>query len=237
MKNTGNFYLVATPIGNLEDITLRALRILREVDLILCENHQNSAKLLKHHEIHTPNKNLYGFQQGEYPWILEKLKAGENIAFITDAGTPGISDPGSNLVRYLRSNSIEIQSIPGPNALGMILSLSGAQANPSIFLGFLPEKSGKKMNTLLKYANEECLVIYYESVHRIKKSLEITRNAFPGAEIIIGRELTKLHEELIFIRPKDEIPNFTEKGEFVVLINNHTKKIAKEVSEFTDTEI
>ena len=125
--------MVATPIGNLEDMTFRAVRILKEVDLILCENAKNSYKLFQHYEIKTPSKTLFSGQEKSFTWIIEDIKAGKNFAYISDAGTPGISDPGGGLVRLARKMGISIVPIPGSSALSSILSVSGFQVNPTFF--------------------------------------------------------------------------------------------------------
>jgi 16S rRNA (cytidine1402-2'-O)-methyltransferase len=225
----GKLYIIATPIGNLEDITLRAIRILKESDLILCENSKNSSRLLENYQIETNRMSYFpGKTESDFQWIFQKLERGESLVYISDAGTPGISDPGSQLVRQVRKAGYSVIPIPGPSAFVSLLSVSGIQSHPSHFLGFLPEKKTQRKKALEVYKDSECAILYYESVHRIKESLEITRSIFIDAEILIGRELTKIHEEIIVWKPHTHPPVFLEKGEFVVLINNHVKKIAKE---------
>lgn len=223
--------MVATPIGNMEDITFRAIRILKEVDLILCENSKNSYKLLQKYEIKTLAKTLYPGDENSFKWILDEMKSGKSFAYISDAGTPGISDPGSGLVRVTRKEGIRVIPIPGPSALATILSVSGSQVNPTYFLGFLSEKINRKRNELEEYVSKEGLIVLYESVYKIKKTLAIIKELFPGSETLVGRELTKLHEELILYKSNElPIDNINEKGEFVILINNYVKKIAKEIT-------
>ena len=225
------FYVVATPIGNLDDITYRAVNILKEADVIYCENEKNSSRLLNHYDIHTPLKRLFhSFSEKEFGIIAEKIRQGKNIALISDAGTPGISDPGSSLIRYLRENSIEVIPVPGASALSAILSVSGWQSNPSVFLGFLPEKKGKKRTLLESLSDFEGLIIFYESVHKIRKTIETLSELFADSELLIGRELTKKHEEILhFSQISPEIAEkIVERGEFVVIINNFIKKISKE---------
>ena len=227
------FYVVATPIGNLDDITYRAVNILKEADVIYCENEKNSARLLHHYDIHTPLKRLFhSFSEKEFAIIAEKIGNGKNIALISDAGTPGISDPGSALIRYLRENNIAVSPAPGPSALSAIMSVSGWQSNPSVFLGFLPEKKGKKGTLLESLRDFEGLIIFYESVHKIRKTIEILSEIFNESEMLIGRELTKKHEEILhFPVINTEIAEkIVERGEFVVIINNFRKKISKENS-------
>ena len=236
MQNKGKLYLVATPIGNLEDITLRAIRILKEVDQILCENSKNSYKLLQSLEIKTPFKTLFSGQENAYKWIADEMKEGKNFAYISDAGTPGISDPGAGLVRAIRKEGLPIIPIPGPSALGAILSVSGFQVNPTFFLGFLSEKPGKKKSELEEYVNKEGLIVFYESVYKIKTALTIVKDLFPKSEILIGRELTKAHEEIKLYKSSEiDLDSIYTKGEFVILINNYIKKIAKENESSTDT--
>lgn len=229
-------YIVATPIGNLDDITLRAIQILNQVDLILCENSKNSQKLIQHHQIKTPFKTLFTNTDSAYDWILKDLEQGKKIAYISDAGTPGVSDPGAGLVRAVRKARIKIIPIPGPSALTTILSICGYQTNPTYFLGFLSEKPNKKRNELEEFKDKDCVIVFYESVYKIKTTIEIIRELFPDSETIIGRELTKLHEEIKVYKTKDINTNdLVLKGEFVVLINNYRKKIAKEKTFSTDT--
>lgn len=231
----GKLYIVATPIGNLEDTTLRAIRILQESDLILCENSKNSGKFLEYHSIPTNRMSFFPSKKEEdFFWLKEKLGRGESISYISDAGTPGISDPGSQLVRQVRKWGFMVVPIPGPSALTTLLSVAGIQSHPLHFLGFLSEKKGAKERELQEYSEKECAILFYESVHRIKTSLELARAVFPNAEILIGRELTKIHEEILLWKVGFPIPNFLQKGEFVVLINNHRKKIAKEANFPTD---
>ncbi|HMV43060.1 MAG TPA: 16S rRNA (cytidine(1402)-2'-O)-methyltransferase [Leptospiraceae bacterium] len=235
MKN-GSLYIVGTPIGNLEDITLRAIKTLNQVDLILCENAKNSQKLLNHHQIKTPYKTLFTNTDSAYDWIIEDLKSGKEMAYISDAGTPGVSDPGAGLVRSVRKAGISIVPIPGASALTSMLSISGYQTNPTYFLGFLSEKPNKKRTELAEYTEKDCVIVFYESVYKIKTTLSILQELFPDSEILIGRELTKIHEEILLYKPEDlPIESITLKGEFVLLINNHRKKIAKEKIILTDT--
>lgn len=232
---SGTLYIVATPIGNLSDITYRAVECLKESELILCENSGYSKKLLSHYQIQSQTESLHKVRENQdYTWIVHLLEKGKIISYISDAGTPGISDPGAGLVRYIRQKGLPVVPIPGPSAMTCILSVAGAQSNPTHFLGFLSEKSAKKERELRPYTNEDCLVVFYESVHKIEKTLLLVRDIFPGSEILIGRELTKLHEEVVVWSPGENLPKFEKRGEFVVLINNYLKKIAKEGNFSTD---
>jgi len=223
-------YIVATPIGNLEDITQRALRILKEVDLILCEDTRKSGILLKHYGIETPKKSyrIHHIKE-DTGFAIEKLKAGQNLALITDAGTPGISDPGSYLVRSVRESlpEVKIIPVPGPSALAGALSVSGFQANPSVFAGFLSPKEGRRREALHRMKEFEGCVILYESVHRIERLLREIREILPERDIFIAREITKVYEEYIFIPHKENLETlsgkFVKKGEFTVIIGPQSK--------------
>ena len=236
MSARGSLYIVATPIGNLEDITFRAVEILKNSELILCENTSNSKKMLFRYQIETRTAPLYAStRETGFDWIFEILDKGKNISYISDAGTPGISDPGSRLVREARERGFQSIPIPGASALSAILSVSGSQTNPTVFLGFLSEKKGKKQKDLQEFSTKECLIVYYESVYKIRETLRMTREIYPHSEILIGRELTKVFEEILVWNPNSgEPPQFKEKGEFVILINNHLKKMAKANSISTD---
>ena len=234
MTKEGKLYIVATPIGNLEDITFRAIDTLKKSDLILCENPYNSRKLLSHYGISSKTAPLFASTREEgFDWILESLEKGSILSYISDAGTPGISDPGSRLVRLVREKGYHVSPVPGPSALSAILSVSGAQTNPTIFLGFLSEKKGKKKKELEAFRKEDCLLVFYESVYKVRETLLLVRSLFPEAEILVGREITKLYEDWI-VWKGGEIPTLKEKGEFVVLINTHLKKMAKANSNPSD---
>ena len=192
-------YIVPTPIGNLEDITYRAVRILSEVDYIACEDTRTSGVLLKHYHISTPTLSYHSHSgQAKVDKILDMLKNEKDIALISDAGTPGISDPGYALVQAALENGIEIIALPGPSAVITALSASGMSSHHFLYLGFLPIKKGRQ--TILKRISEnktETIVIY-ESVHRIEKTLKDLEQYFCWEHnIVIGRELTKKFEEYI----------------------------------------
>jgi 16S rRNA (cytidine1402-2'-O)-methyltransferase len=225
------FYIVATPIGNLEDITLRALRILKEVDLVLCEDTRVTKRLFKKHSISTASMS-YHAQSGEakVDLILEKISEGKNIALVTDAGTPGISDPGSVLVSKVREQfkdqlllgELKIVSIPGASALTSALSISGVPTHEFIFLGFMPHKKGRE--TLFKeIAESERTMVFYESTHRILKTLESLKKM--NKKTTIARELTKIYEEVLQGSAEEILKMLTDtpekqKGEFVVIVSN-----------------
>lgn len=219
------FYVIGTPIGNLEDISLRAIRILKEVDVVLCEDTRVTKRLFEKYDI-TTHMVSYHAQSGEtkVELILEKIEEGKNIALVTDAGTPGISDPGSMLISTIREKypELKIISIPGPSALTSALSVAGVPTNEFIFLGFMPHKKGRE--TLFKEISEsERTMVFYESTHRIIKTLESLAKI--DKKITIVREITKIYEEVLqgsaidILKILNETPE-KQKGEFVVIVSN-----------------
>ncbi len=222
-------YVVATPIGNLEDITLRALRILRQCDTILSEDTRKTGILLKHYDISTSQKSYRVNQEDrDVARALEFLHEGRNLAFVSDAGTPGVSDPVSRLVRTIRETmpDVPIVPIPGPSALSAVLSVSGWQANPSKFLGFLSPKPGRRRRALTE-AGEGFAgpVVLYESVHRIEALLRDLRDIFPGRAVLVARELTKMYEDIRLIPEnldetewQENVDKIAKKGEFTVIL-------------------
>ncbi|OGG59969.1 16S rRNA (cytidine(1402)-2'-O)-methyltransferase [Candidatus Kaiserbacteria bacterium RIFCSPHIGHO2_02_FULL_49_16] len=221
----GKLSIVATPIGNLEDVTLRALRTFKECDVIYAEDTRVISKLLARYEIKKPLQRLDASTElKKAEEIISRLEAGEKVAFATDAGTPGISDPGARLVSLIRANGsmATIEAIPGPSALTAALSIAGIDAAEFTFLGFLPHKKGRQ-TALKKIVESEIPVILYESPHRILKLLKELAT-LQVARVIIARELTKIHEEILDGEPSDLARKLEEKGavrgEFVVIIEN-----------------
>lgn len=218
-KNKYSLYIVATPIGNLEDLSLRALRILKGVDLILCEDTRVTKKLLTHYQI---NKPLISYHQhsrlSKIKYILEQLDKGKDLALVSDAGTPGISDPGGKLIDYLTSQlaDLKVVPIPGPSAVITGLSIAGLPADKFIFLGFPPrKKKRKKFFEMIRRAKET--VVIYESPHRILNTLE----ELPNRKIILCRELTKKFETIYRGQTKEIIQQLKKapiKGEFVIIV-------------------
>lgn len=226
---SGKLYLVATPIGNLEDITLRAINILKEVDLIAAEDTRHTLKLLNHLNI---KKNLISYyketEKIKSEILINKLIEGKNIAIVSDAGTPGISDPGEEVVKEAIKNNIEIIPIPGACAFINALIASGLSTREFTFMGFLPPNSKNKRNKLEEIRNEDKTIILYEAPHKLKNTLELIQEILGNRIIVIARELTKIHEE--FIRgTAEEILQKMEivKGEFVIMIEG-VKKINEE---------
>ncbi len=220
----GILFVVATPIGNLEDITLRALRVLREVDYVLCEDTRVTGKLLSHHGIKQILKR-YDAHASEkiHRDILTDLEAGKRIALVTDAGTPGVSDPGVLLVVHAREAGVRIEAIPGPSALTAALSIAGITGNQFTFLGFAPTKKGRE--TFFKNLPTHTQpVAFFESTHRIIKTLEALVEYMPQSQVGLARELTKLHEEFLEGTPAELLEYLQthavkQKGEFVVISN------------------
>ncbi|HOO71858.1 MAG TPA: 16S rRNA (cytidine(1402)-2'-O)-methyltransferase [Spirochaetota bacterium] len=220
-----HLYIIATPIGNMEDITLRASRILKnEVDLIFCEDTRQTRKLLNHLGINLPLISLHSHSpESKILHAINELKKGSTVAYLTDAGTPGISDPGSRLVREAVKNNYAVTPLPGPSALTAALSISGFPEKEVIFTGFLSKKEGKRINELKALAEFEGLLVIYESPHRIIKMLHAINEVFPDKEILIAREITKIHEEFIRGTAHEILsmdPPFTQKGEFTLVIRN-----------------
>ncbi len=220
--NKGTLYVTATPIGNLEDITLRAMRILKEADLIACEDTRVTKKLLNHFGINTPVISYFQHSKpAKIEKIISELKNGKNVALVTDAGAPGISDPGNILVAECVKNEIKVSSIPGASAITALASVSGINMQKFIFMAFPPHKKGRE--TFFKEATESKYpVIYYESPHRFIKNLELLAKIKKDANIIVGRELTKMFEEIVRGAVKNVLTYFKNKdkikGEFAVII-------------------
>ncbi|MEN8190651.1 MAG: 16S rRNA (cytidine(1402)-2'-O)-methyltransferase [Thermodesulfobacteriota bacterium] len=218
----GTLYIVATPIGNLEDITLRGLRILKEVDLIAAEDTRHSKKLLNHYGIKTSLISYYREkEQQRASQLLEKLHGGQDIALISDAGTPGISDPGAILVGRALDESIRVVPIPGPSALTTALSASGLTESSFCFLGFAPQKKSKRRKLLDSLVDASLPLVFYESPHRIHHLLGDIHEILGNRDLFIGRELTKTHEELKRGTAAELLEQSLagrNRGEFVVMI-------------------
>lgn len=215
-------YIVATPIGNLEDFTYRAVEILKSVDLIACEDTRHTKILLTHYQIATPTTSFFQhnrFTKGDY--LIKLLKEGRNIALVSDAGTPGILDPGYNLINLAIQNNIELTFIPGPAAFVNALVLSGKPAHEFYFGGFLINRSQARKNQLEKLKQLGCTLVFYESCHRILASLDDIKAVFPDQEVVVARELTKKFEEVLRGDPKiiqEKLVNSKPRGEFVIII-------------------
>jgi 16S rRNA (cytidine1402-2'-O)-methyltransferase len=219
----GVLYVVATPIGNLEDITLRAIRVLKEVDLIAAEDTRHTKKLLAHYGITTRLNSYYDEVEAEKaPLLVEQLKNGKNIALVSDAGTPTLSDPGFRLVQEAIRAAIPVVPVPGPSALIAALSAGGLPTDRFVFEGFLPVKKRQRRERLQRLRQEERTLVFYEAPHRLKETLEDILELLGDREMVLGREITKVYEE--FIRGglgevTVEIGRREIRGEIVLLVS------------------
>ncbi|HET6365886.1 MAG TPA: 16S rRNA (cytidine(1402)-2'-O)-methyltransferase [Pseudomonadales bacterium] len=218
----GTLYVVATPIGNLEDLTLRALRTLKEVALVACEDTRRTRVLLSHYGISVPVTSYFEHNKrvkGEV--ILRALRDGKSVALVTDAGTPGISDPGFRLVKDARAEGIPVTPIPGPSAVVTALSAAGVPADHFVFEGFLPVKPGRRLNRLRALRELETTIVCYESPHRIAASLAAIAEIFGETSIVLARELTKQFEEIVEGTPgalAERFAGVAARGEFTLVI-------------------
>ena len=222
MSDAGTLYLVATPIGNLEDMTLRAIRILRECDLVAAEDTRRTGLLLRHFEISRPLVSCHQFNEARRSEeILERLRRGERVALVSDAGTPGISDPGERLVRAAVEAGLRVEPVPGPSAVIAALAASGLPTSEFHFIGFLPHKSGQRRRRLESLRQVPGTIVLYESPYRVDKLLAELEEIFADRTVVLARELTKKFEEFLRGRPADLraiAKTRPLKGEFVFLI-------------------
>ena len=224
----GILYLCATPIGNLEDITFRVLRTLKEVDLIAAEDTRNSIKLLNHFEIKTPMTSYHEYNKIDKAYqLVEKLREGKNIALITDAGTPGISDPGEDLVRICMENGITVTSLPGPAACVTALTMSGQATRRFAFEAFLPREKKERAAILEELKNETRTIILYEAPHHLRQTLEELYQTLGNREITICKELTKRYENATKTTLEDVLAYYKEnepRGEYVLVVAGKSKE-------------
>src|SRR6185312_7596978 len=235
----GTLFLVATPIGNLEDVTARALRVLREVALIAAEDTRRTAQLLSRYAIQTPTTSLHEHNEtGKAPSLIERLKSGQSVALVSDAGTPLISDPGSELVRLAIEAGIRVEPVPGPSAITAALAASGFPTHPFAFLGFPPTRAKDRTEWMDRLRSAKCTVVFFEAPHRIKATLDEIRSNFGDLNAVIARELTKVHEELVRgpISQLRSAPS-VERGELTVVldIGQQTEQISNVM--VTDQEL
>ncbi len=215
-------YLVATPIGNLEDITLRALRTLKECDLVTAEDTRRTGQLLRHYGIVKPMLSYFQFNEARRSeQIIDRLRRGEKIALVTDAGSPGISDPGERVVRAAIAAGFRVEAVPGPSALVAALTASGLPTGEFHFIGFLPHKSGQRKRKLEVLKHLEGTLVLYESPFRVEKLLSELNEAMPERQVVLARELTKKFEEFLRGAPAEllhAMKTRSRKGEFVVMV-------------------
>jgi len=216
---SGKLFVVATPIGNLEDITLRAIRTLKECDFMLCEDTRRAKILLNHYGIEKPLISYFeGNEEKRIPEVIDLLKEGKNIALISDAGTPLISDPGYRLVKRCREEGIDVLPIPGPSAVIAALSVSGLETDRFMFLGFPPQKIGKRRKLLEEIKDFEGSLVFYLSPYDIKEFLEEVLEILGDRRVCICREMTKFFEEYLYGKLSEVKDKVKEKGEFVVIV-------------------
>jgi 16S rRNA (cytidine1402-2'-O)-methyltransferase len=229
----GVLYVVATPIGNLEDISLRALRILKEVDLIAAEDTRHTRILLDHYEIRTPLVSYHEHnEKTQAPRLAERLAHGEDVALVSDAGTPAISDPGYRLVVEALRIGIRVTPIPGASALASALSASGLPTDRFVFEGFLPSKKSERESRLEALRGERRTVVFYEAPHRLKDALTAMQRILADREIVVGRELSKIHEEFLRGTIDEVIAQLAErevKGEITIIV--HGAPDAEQISQ------
>lgn len=224
----GVLYIVATPIGNLEDITLRALRTLKAVDLIAAEDTRETRKLLSHYGIATPLTSYYdAVEASRTPHLIGQLKAGKDIALVSDSGTPGLSDPGYRLIRAAVREGIRVVPVPGPSALTAVLSASGIPVDRFVFEGFLPAKRGERRRRLERVRDESRALVFFEAPHRIRESLKDMLEILGERDVVLGRELTKAHEEFVRGRLSEVCAGADERewrGEITVVVEGSKGK-------------
>ena len=227
----GTLFVVATPIGNLEDITLRALRVLKEVAVVAAEDTRRSGNLLRHYDIHTPLVSLHAHNEySRIPALIERLKAGDSIAVVSDAGTPGLSDPGADLVRAARAEKIRVDPIPGPSAITAVLSASGLDLSKFVFGGFVPSRAKDRERWLEWVATQAAVpVVFFEAPHRIENTVREIGNMLVNRPIIVARELTKVHEQWLEGAAAEVLAQLgPPQGEYVVILAPATSDLRAE---------
>ena len=224
----GKLYVVATPIGNLEDITLRALRILKEVDMVLAEDTRRTRQLMTYYKIHKPLSSYHAFTlPSKEQSLLRLLEGGKSLALVSDAGTPGISDPGGRIIEKAIELGVEVIPIPGPTALAAALTVCGLSLHQFMFAGFLSSKSSGRRKQLEGLRWEKSTLVFYESPHRLVNMLQDVLNAFGNRRAAVARELTKLHEEVVrgtMVEIVDRFQRQAPRGELVVVVEGYFQK-------------
>jgi 16S rRNA (cytidine1402-2'-O)-methyltransferase len=226
----GTLYLVATPIGNLEDITLRALRTLKECDVVAAEDTRRTGQLLKHFGISRPLLSYFQFNEAKRSEeIIGRLQRGEKVALVTDAGSPGISDPGERVVKAAIAGGFRVEPVPGPSALVAALTASGLPTDEFHFIGFLPHKPGRRRKQLERLKGYEGTLVLYESPYRVERLVGELNELFAGRQVVLARELTKRFEEYLRGTPAqllEVLKSRSLKGEFVVLVGGESDGVA-----------
>jgi len=233
MATSSALYIIAVPIGNPDDMTIRAVNMLRDtIDIVYCEDTRQTGRVLSHFGISKPLRSLHMHSDDrKIRELVSEIEAGKNIGYMTDAGTPGLSDPGSRIVAIARSEGIDVIPLPGVSALTTLISVSGFPDKSVLFGGFLSKKPGKRVNELKRMREHEGILVIYESPHRIRKTLTDIKEVFPDREIVIGREMTKKFEEYIRLNAGDMdtiLEKLTEKGEFAIAILNKELKYSSD---------
>jgi len=240
-RTRGTLYVVSTPIGNLEDITVRAVRVLKGVDMIAAENVTHTKKLCTHYGIDTP---LTSYREenrkAKTPEIIRELKSGSDVAIVTDAGTPGISDPGVYLINRAAREDVKVTPVPGPSAVIAALSVSGMTAGPFVFVGFLPNRGGRRRSELQKLVSEPRTMVFFEAPHRIRAMLKDLREVLGDREAVLLREMTKVFEEVVRGPLSDIEKNLTDdrvRGEFTLVVSGSSKEAEKIPSDRVEERI
>ncbi|MGH9314696.1 MAG: 16S rRNA (cytidine(1402)-2'-O)-methyltransferase [Vicinamibacterales bacterium] len=217
----GSLYVVATPIGNLEDITLRALRVLREVAIIAAEDTRRTAKLLSHYSISTPTTSVHAHNEHRrIQMLLDRLAAGDDVALVSDAGTPGVSDPGRQVVAAALERGFSVVAVPGPSAVVAALVSSGFRMDSFLFAGFPPRRVKAREEWLRRLAEQPCSVIFFEAPHRIRETLSAAQPIFGIRPIAVAKELTKIHEKLVIGPTSDVLRVIAEpRGEYTIVVS------------------
>ena len=232
----GTLFVVATPIGNLNDISNRALDVLRQADLIACEDTRQTIKLLNHFGIQKAMTSYHEFnEEKRAAELADKLVGNTNVALVSDAGTPAIADPGYRLVRLCRQRGIPVVAIPGPSAAVTAIAASGLPSDEFMFVGFLPAKKNARLEKLRSLANVTCTLVFYEAPHRIEAALGDLQEALGDREVCIAREITKIHEEFLFGRVSEVKTHIKPLGEFVVVVGGATE--LREAAPLTREEV